>query len=319
MTSADIIILSWDRLDDTIAAITSALEQQSIELRVIVVDQGSKPENLQKLKEFCAKDSRVLLLCNTINNGVPGGRNQASFAGNGTYIVALDNDAVFADQFQLAKSVEIMNSHPNLGILAFRIKLFSADIDDISSWAYSDDPTDEPTQIFKTTRFVGAGHSIRRDIFEKIGGYDERLFFMHEEVDLSKRMINAGYEIEYNPNVVVRHKVSPENRVGWTDKRFYYDVRNRTYLHIKHKTKILTMAFHTFLLLSKGLRMGYFIPALKGLASAIILIPSAIHQRLKDPYLSVNEWAEKYNNMCNPLANRSLWERIKFRISNYKK
>ena len=43
---ADIIILSWDRIDDTIAAITSALNQALDACKVIVVDQGSKPELL---------------------------------------------------------------------------------------------------------------------------------------------------------------------------------------------------------------------------------------------------------------------------------
>ncbi|WP_223097870.1 glycosyltransferase family 2 protein [Vibrio sp. SCSIO 43132] len=40
--SVDITILSWDRIDDTLDAIDSALSQQGIDLKVIVVDQGSK-------------------------------------------------------------------------------------------------------------------------------------------------------------------------------------------------------------------------------------------------------------------------------------
>ena len=32
-----------------------------------------------------------------------------------------------------------------------------------------------------TTRFVGAGHAIRRSTFEAVGGYDERLMFCGEE------------------------------------------------------------------------------------------------------------------------------------------
>ena len=37
----DVIILSWDRLEDTMAAITSALEQEGISRAVWVVDQGN--------------------------------------------------------------------------------------------------------------------------------------------------------------------------------------------------------------------------------------------------------------------------------------
>lgn len=315
MASVDVIILSWDRLDDTIAAIASALAQDGIDLKVIVVDQGSRPENLEKLKAFCGTDSRVTLLCNSINNGVPGGRNQASFAGHGQYIVALDNDAVFESNTELQKMVAIMDQRPELGILAFRIKCFEKDCDDASSWPYSRSPSlSETTSTFKTNRFVGAGHTIRRDVFEKIHGYDDRLFFMHEEVDLAKRFINAGYTIEYNPSVVVRHKVSAEHRVSWNGKRFYYDVRNRTYLHIKHKTFFPTFVLHTALLMVRGFKLGYTGPAIKGLCSGLALLPSAISQWLSDPYLKIDAKAKGYYDACNPLKGYSPLQRISFRL-----
>lgn len=319
MNTVDIIILSWDRLNDTVEAIKSSLSQEGVDLKIIVVDQGSRPENLEALKRFCATDSRVTLICNSKNTGVPGGRNQASFAGHGKYIIALDNDAVFEDTKQVKQAVQILQSNPELGILGFRIKCFDIDKDDLSSWSYSETPENETTTTFLTTRFVGAGHAIRRDIFEKVNGYDEALFFMHEEVDLSRRFINAGYKIEYNPSVIIRHKVSPEHRVGWNDKRFYFDVRNRTYLHLKHKTFFPTMLFHTALLLSKGIKLGYGASAFKGLAASLLLIPQAVSHRFKDPYVQQTEWSKSYYGSNNPLSNYTFWERIKYRISNYKK
>lgn len=311
MASVDVIILSWDRLDDTIAAIQSSLNQVNVDLKVIVVDQGSKPENLIQLKTFCATDNRIILILNTVNNGVPGGRNQASFAGSGTYIVALDNDAVFEDTHQLSKTVDIMDAQPKLAVLAYRIKCFGEDIDDKSSWPYSSNPIPQSTTIFKTTRFVGAGHAIRRDAFEKIGGYDDRLFFMHEEVDLAKRIINAGYEIEYNPAVVVCHKVSAEHRVSWSGKRFFYDVRNRTYLHFKLKTPFLTMVFHTFLLLLRGIKLGYVGSSFKGLAAGLILLPHAIKYRFHE-----TEESKHYYRMCNPPIHTSPFKRIYMRLKD---
>ena len=60
---ADIIILSWDRIDDTIAAITSALNQALDACKVIVVDQGSKPENVNQLREFETRCNTAKLQC----------------------------------------------------------------------------------------------------------------------------------------------------------------------------------------------------------------------------------------------------------------
>ncbi|MCB9964454.1 MAG: glycosyltransferase family 2 protein [Rhodospirillales bacterium] len=321
LISVDVIILSWDRMDDTIAAIKSALAQKGVNQKVIIVDQGSQPEGLRRLKEFCAEQApgKIILICNRENTGVPGGRNQASFAGQGKYIVALDNDAEFYDDRQLANMVQVMESDSTLGIQGFRIMLFDRDEDDKSSWSYLQVLKDFSTKTFMTFRFVGAGHAIRRDAFEKIKGYDDRLFFLHEELDLSRRMLNAGFRIEYNPSVIIRHKVSAERRVTWSGQRFYYDVRNKTYLHIKHKTRFPTMLFHTGLLVMKGFKNGFIWPTLKGLGAALLLIPAAISQWYKDPYINQTAYSKAYMEECSPTSGLSVWEKIRVRFAESNK
>ncbi|MDO4908631.1 MAG: glycosyltransferase family 2 protein [Corynebacterium sp.] len=46
---------------------------------------------------------------------------------------------------------------------------------------------------------------VRREAFEKIGGFDERYFMYMEDVDLGDRMGRAGYENLYVPEAVVNH------------------------------------------------------------------------------------------------------------------
>lgn len=313
----DVIILSWDRLNDTIEAIKSALNQKDIQVKVTVIDQGSKPENLKQLREFCSSDNRITLACNGKNTGVPFARNQASFTGETPYIIALDNDAVFETDYDVLNTVDFMDKHPEIGVLAYRIKCFDKDTDDLSSWPYSINPTEEETtREFETNRYVGAGHCIRRDVFEKLHGYDDDLFFMHEEVDFSNRVINAGYKILYTPTIAVRHKVSPEHRVSWNGNRYYFDVRNRTYMHVKHGTAIFTMIFHTALLLIRGIKKGYGWSAIKGLCAGIALWPTAIKHRFNDLYVTKTSQSEAYFEKCNPLSGVPVWKRILFRLKS---
>ena len=82
---------------------------------------------------------------------------------------------------------------------------------------------------FLASRFVGAGHAIRRKVFEAVGGYDDCLFFCGEEMDLCYRMLNAGYRIEYVPDVTILHKASPDRRVEWDTLRYYFSMRNGLY------------------------------------------------------------------------------------------
>ncbi len=85
MVGVDITILSWDRLEETKAAILSAQAQKGIDGRIIVFDQGSRPENLAELRRFCRPLDRVRVVCSRTNLGVPGGRNQAAWQDDGKY------------------------------------------------------------------------------------------------------------------------------------------------------------------------------------------------------------------------------------------
>ena len=120
----DVIILSWDRTPETIEAIDSALSQKNVNQRVLILDQGSKPENLEQLRRVAASDERIVLREIGCNVGVAAGRNLASDLGQGRYIVALDNDAIFTDDLVLARVAATFEADPSLGALAFRILNF---------------------------------------------------------------------------------------------------------------------------------------------------------------------------------------------------
>ncbi|CCN82139.1 putative Glycosyltransferase involved in cell wall biogenesis [Vibrio nigripulchritudo SFn27] len=316
--SVDITILSWDRIDDTLDAIDSALSQQGIDLKVIVVDQGSKPDGLAKLRQHCLKDSRIQLVCNRQNLGVPGGRNQASDQGTGEFIVALDNDAEFVDEHQLAKACELMRSEPELGALAFRILRFGSQEDDLTSWSYHDSASQAAETTFYTDRFVGAGHMLRRKAFDGIKGYDSDLFFLHEEVDLSKRLMNAHYKIKYSPEVVIGHKVSAEHRVAWTGGRWTFDVRNKTYLHFKFRTFLPTAVFHTSILVWRGIRSGLIWSTFKGLFQGFGMVPKAVRAWKTQPAVVSDAQAKAYMDSCSPTQGMTVMQRVKMRLQSAK-
>ncbi len=314
--SVDIVILSWDRLEETKAAISSALAQSGVQQKVIVIDQGSEPDSLKQLRTFCEQDSRIILVCNQQNLGVPGGRNLGAYQGQAEFLVSLDNDAEFVDEQQVAKACQLMMNQPELSALAFRILCFGTEQDDASSWSYHQDIS-EASKSFYTDRFVGAGHMIRRQDFEQIGGYDAALFFLHEEVDLAKRLINNGGKIAYSPQVVIGHKVSNEHRVAWTDGRWAFDVRNKTYLHIKFKTFIPTALFHTSLLIIKGFRSKMAMATLLGLGRALAMSPQAV-RAWRQPATHSNTTAKAYFDSCSPTQGMSVWQRVKMRIRQNK-
>lgn len=314
MKKVDITILSWDRLDDTKQAMLSGLAQKNIDGRVIVVDQGSQPINVKQLREFSQDKARLTVIYNSVNLGVPGGRNQAALQGDGDYIVGLDNDAEFIDQYQMQKAVDIMEADPTIGVLGFRVLRFGTQEDDRSSWYYSKNVDEYGDKTFEANHFVGAGHMIRRSAFEQVKGYDDTLFFMQEEIDLSERIINAGYKLVYSPDVVIGHKVSAEHRVNWTGMRWEYNVRNAFYLHIKRGTPIPNLVFHTALLIRRGAKAGMFLKSLSAVWQGIKLIPHARQERKTNLSNIVTPESRRYRASCSSHTNQTLWQRIKNRI-----
>jgi GT2 family glycosyltransferase len=293
----DVIILSWNRTDDLLEAITSARNQAGPTRRILIVDQGSEPQNIERLERFIQDEPDILLKKMGWNTGVAGGRNIATAMGHGRYIVALDSDAVFADSTALARAVQHLDRHRHLGAIGFRIENYFTRQNDALSWDY---PGSNPDQRFFTTRFIGAGHAIRRRAFEAVGGYDARLFFCGEELDLSYRMLNLGFRIEYLPDINVRHKVSPDHRIAWEQGRYFFTVRNALYTSYKFGIPISGLGLAAMAFLVQGASNGVIGSALRGIFAAIRLC-AAYRRSTEDKsayQLSPDTW--RYIKECEP-------------------
>jgi GT2 family glycosyltransferase len=226
----DVVILALDRADETIAAIHSALSQTGVSRHVVIVDQGSGPETLDRFAEVVRGRDDTTLIAAGSNLGVPGGRNLGTAFGHGSIVVGLDNDAELDQPDTLARIAAAFGDDLDLGALGCRIVIHQTGDDDMSSWGYPTALLPRSRETFETATFVGAGHAIRREAWNDAGGYDALLFFCWEEYDFCLRAIARFWRIRYRGDIVVRHKVSPERRVAWSGDRWFHYVRNRIYI-----------------------------------------------------------------------------------------
>ena len=268
--SADIIVLEWNRPDATIAAIQSALSQTQVTRRIWVVDQGSDPANRVKLARFCRHHPDVHVQYLPRNVGVAAGRNFATRLGSAPFVISLDNDAVFADELCVARAIARLKSQSELGAIAFRVLDGDTEEEELY-WDYPRAHLKSAVASFEVTRFLGGGHALRREAFERAGSYDESLFFGGEERDIAWRMIRYGYRLRLYRDLAVRHRSVTQGKVSWTGRRYYFTVRNTLYINHKFGAGGLGFARGAAGFMLRGLRNGLGPAAVRGVAAAIAM------------------------------------------------
>jgi len=264
---ADIVILTMDRVEETLEAIRSALAQEGVSRHVLVFDQGSTADNLARLRQAVEGSPEAGLYRAERNFGVAGGRNRATALGHGRVIIALDNDAEFATTTTVARAVARLDAAQDLAAIGFRVCIYDTGQDDLSSWGYARSLLPRSAEEFETVTFVGAGHAISRKAWDEVAGYDDGLFFCWEELDFCLKAIAAGWRMIYAGDLVVRHKVSPDRRFNWTGTRWFFFVRNRLYIGAKWQPWPMLLPRAAGYML-KGFRNGLWAQTLKALPAA---------------------------------------------------
>jgi GT2 family glycosyltransferase len=300
--TVDVVLLSWYRLKDTLAAARSVLTQDIDSLSLWIVDQGSGPEQVAALRELSARHREVNLVELPANVGVPAGRNIGINSGSAEFVVCLDNDAVFDSQLALRRAVELLASDQRVGAVAFRAEAYETRKLDLASWAHPRVHM-RATEPVPVIRFVGVGHALRRAAFTEVGGYDETLFFCEEELDLSYRMIDRGFSIFYDPSIVILHKGSPENRVEWDSGRVYHQVRNAIVVHHRHHRRLAASMLVASGWLLRAILNGQGGQAVRGITDAIGVLRNEGSSRRLGPGARRYVW-EHDTRLRGPLLNR---------------
>jgi len=202
-----IVIVNWNRLDDVLRNLHYLKFQKDVRFEVVVVDNGSTDGSAERL----ARLEGVKFVGLGSNVGPCKARNVGIENSLGRYIVFLDSDAVLS-KWKLAMMVKRMDEDPTIGILACRIiNGFTRQLD---QWIYSEPASTHQLREFDTYSFSAAGTIVRPQALRDAGMFWDELFIYNEEVDLSIRVLRAGYRIVHFPSVRVYHCPSTRGRGG---------------------------------------------------------------------------------------------------------
>jgi len=96
----------------------------------------------------------------------------------------------------------------------------------------NEQPAGADGEIFATDWISGGAMLVRRDVFEKIGGFDEKFFMYFEDVDLCLRAKKQDYKVAVCPAARVFHESGKSFGSEREKKSLYYTSQN--YFFRKH-------------------------------------------------------------------------------------
>lgn len=215
--SAAVVVPSWNSLD-LLPRCLGSLREQEAEVEVFVVDNGSGDGTVAYLER-----QSVPHLALPENVGFAAAMNLGVRRTSAPAVLALNADAVL-EPGALETLLRALEADDSLGGVQPRILQLQEGRKPVveSALLYSagqaltrdgralelgaGEPQSpqhlQPTEVFGV---CGAACLLRREMFEALGGYDERYFSFYEDVDLNVRGRIAGWRFDYVPDAVVWH------------------------------------------------------------------------------------------------------------------
>ena len=220
MPKVSVIIASWNRKEMLQRCLYSLTKQTFQDYELIVVDNGSTDG------AECYATLR-----NATNLGFAKAANQGIAASVGEYVALINNDAA-ANRFWLEELVKSADRpHDGQpGMYASRVIRPDGSLESAGCYIYHDGngmcirdcrPPDFPS---------GCAAMYKREMLDRIGLFDERMFMYNEDTELGVRARKAGYYCLYVREAVVTHYGASHNNLT----KLWRNERNRVLLLMKH-------------------------------------------------------------------------------------
>jgi len=233
-----LVIVVYNSYTDTADCLRSLASATWPGLRTVLVDNGSSDGSGELLRrEF----PDVTHLRSEENLGFAGGCNlgiSEALAAGADFVCLLNNDTVVEPGF-VEPLVERAALEPRAGIIGCRILydepgdiiwFAGGQIDRRTGYTThrGQDLPDGPgfRRPSQVDYITGCLFFVRAELFRELGLLDERMFMYCEELDFCLRARRAGYSCYYEPEAVIRHRVSRSMGGAYQPLYYYYQVRN---------------------------------------------------------------------------------------------
>jgi N-acetylglucosaminyl-diphospho-decaprenol L-rhamnosyltransferase len=287
-----IVVVVYESGPTLAQCLAAVRAQRFTDYELILVDNASSDRTAQAA---ATADPAIRLIENAENLGFAAAVNQGAKAARGRWLALLNPDA-FAEPDWLAQLVTASQAHP--GVHSFTSRQLMAedptkldglgDVMALAGYPFRGGYTHpnpghlEPGWVFSA---CGGAMLVERDLFLRLGGFDERLFCYCEDVDLGYRLRLVGEPTLLVPDAVVRHVGSASSGGRRSDFAVFHGTRNRLWVFVKDTPAVLfwlTLPLHilaTLVLFARHATRGEIVTPVRGLASGLRHIDVALTAR----------------------------------------
>ncbi len=247
--SVDIVIVNWntgEHLLECLGSIERA-NRDGVELtRVAVVDNASSDRSTEGLDDL---DLPLEVICNQRNVGFAAACNQGAERSSSDYLLFLNPDTrLFEDTLSIATGfmeseraadvgicgVEILNSggDPTISCERFpTLRVMIGKMTKLDRLLPRFFPShhlglEETQESGPVDQVIGAFYLVRRDLFERLGGFDRRYFIYFEDVDFAMRALRLGFRSYFLKEASAFHAANVSSDQV-REFRLYHSMRSR--------------------------------------------------------------------------------------------
>jgi glycosyltransferase involved in cell wall biosynthesis len=184
------------------ASLDSVLAQTYPDFELVVIDDASRDSSPQILSAYAARDDRVRVqrqeaagLARSLNRGIAHAR--------APLIARLDADDVALPE-RLELQLAYLDSHPRVGLVGGAVEYIDESGRQFAAVQYPIADDAIRRAFAETTPFVHSAVTMRREAFDRAGGY--RPAFYAEDLDLWLR-IGTEWQLANLPQPVVRYRL----------------------------------------------------------------------------------------------------------------
>ncbi len=219
MKLLSIAIITYNRPDDLLYLLKNISKQKDADilLQEVIIINNASTADYSSCTTFIESQPLpfTYLYCNE-NLGVAVGRNKAIAMATAPVIITLDDDAYCKENDALVKINALFASayrkENNVGVYCFKVIYGSTGQLQNNAFPHKKINEYSNKKRFLTSYYIGCGHAILKEVYNKAGSYPADFFYGMEEYDLGYRILNLGYSIVYDDSVTIIHNESPQGR-----------------------------------------------------------------------------------------------------------